>query len=62
MQLLYTMLGLRLIFGTRLGCALFAVFGIVTCVALLSIGKPTSTGMVLLLLTAFALKRAVKPA
>lgn len=62
MRLLYIILGLHLTFGTRLGCALFALLGGGTVTAILANGKPTATSMLLLVLTGIALKRALRPA
>jgi hypothetical protein len=60
MNLLYTMLGLHLVFRTRLGCTLFAVLGVAATVAILANGKPTATGVLLLAATGYAAKRALK--
>lgn len=61
MRLLYTIFGLRLIFGTRFGCSLFALIGGVALAAIIfAHGTVTATTFLLLLLTGFALKRAVR--
>lgn len=60
MRLLYTILGLHLIFGNRIGCTLFALLGGVTVAAILANGKPTATGILLLVLTGYAMKRALR--
>lgn len=60
MRLLYTILGLNLLFGTRIGCTLFGLFGAATVAVILANGKPTATGILLLVLTGFALKRMVR--
>ena len=60
MNLLYTMLGLHLVFRTRIGCTLFAIFGTSAMVAILANGKPTATGILLLAASAYAAKRAFK--
>jgi hypothetical protein len=59
MRLLYIIIGLHLTFGTRLGCALFALIGGATVIAILAHGKPTATSFLFLVLTGIAVKRAI---
>lgn len=54
------LLVLKLLFRYRLFCAAFAILGIAATAAILTNGMPTATGFLLMILTAFAVKRVLR--